>query len=161
MGWTNPFRQADENTRHAWGHTFQWTPEHLTPEQMHPLKFSYDTLGEACLNKLDEISPPPSGDLPRNKSRLPEKGEGENKAPKRDLYALLKEHHSEDPKLQELWDEINNVPEWVDWDQIERGQDVFYRYGGVALTAVRIFITSFLPMLLFCHIRHENFVLNG
>jgi hypothetical protein len=24
----------------------------------------------------------------------------------------------------------------VDWDQISRGQEVFYRYGGAALTAV-------------------------
>jgi hypothetical protein len=33
-------------------------------------------------------------------------------------------HAEEDPKLNELWTEINTVPEWVDWDQIQRGQDV-------------------------------------
>lgn len=28
------------------------------------------------------------------------------------------------------------MPEWVDWAQIERGQDVFYRYGGACLTGL-------------------------
>jgi len=129
-----PFRRKDENTRHAWGYTFQWTDDHLTAEDMHPLKFSYDVLGEECLDRLDAISPPANGELPRNQSRVPG-NEGETK-PKRDLYALLRDHASEDPKLQELWDEITTVPEWVDWDQIARGQDVFYRYGGVALTGL-------------------------
>ncbi|KAF7870498.1 hypothetical protein EAF04_004242 [Stromatinia cepivora] len=103
MAWPNPFRRNDKNTRNAWGYTFQWTPEHLTEEQMHPMKFSYD--------------------------------EGKEK-PKRDLYALLRDHSSEDEKLGELWEEINTIPDWVDWDQIGRGQEVFYRYGGAALTGL-------------------------
>jgi hypothetical protein len=56
--------------------------------------------------------------------------------PKRDLYALLHDHAFDDEKLGQLWNEVNTVPDWVDWDQIARGQDVFYRYGGVALTTV-------------------------
>lgn len=56
--------------------------------------------------------------------------------PRRDLYALLEEHRASDPKLSELWTEVNTVPAWVDWEQIERGQDVFYRYGGPALTGL-------------------------
>jgi hypothetical protein len=136
MSYRNPFQRDDENTRHTWGYTFQWTPQHLTAEEMHPLKYSYDVIGEKALDALDEISPPTTGELPRSKSRVPTKPGAEAK-PKRDLYALMKEHASEDPRLQELWDEINTVPDWVDWDQIARGQDVFYRYGGVALTAVR------------------------
>ena len=135
MSWLNPFRRHDENTRHAWGYTFQWTPEHLTPEQMHPMKYSYDVLGEEALNSLERVSPPLSSELPRNQSRV--KGEKGETKPKRDLYALLKEHHLEDGRLEELWDEVNTIPEWVDWEQIARGQEVFYRYGGVALTAVR------------------------
>jgi hypothetical protein len=133
MSW-NPFRRADENTRHIWGYTFQWTSCHLTSDQMHPMKFSYDVLGEEALNKLDAISPPSSNELPRNQSRV--KGESGESKPKRDLYALLKENHEKDEKLGELWEEVNTVPEWVDWEQISRGQEVFYRYGGVALTAV-------------------------
>ena len=139
MVWPNPFKRHDENTRHAWGYTFQWTPEHLTPEQMHPMKYSYDVLGEEALNALDRISPPISNELPRNQS--PAKGEKGASKPKRDLYALLRENHSLDDKLGELWAEVNTVPEWVDFEQIARGQEVFYRYGGVALTAVSTLLT--------------------
>ena len=135
MALPNPFRRYNENTRHAWGYTFQWTPEHLTPEQMHPMKYSYDVLGEEALNALDRISPPVSSELPRNQNRA--KGDKGASKPKRDLYTLLKENYLKDDKLGELWDEVNTIPEWVDWDQISRGQEVFYRYGGVALTAVR------------------------
>lgn len=135
MSWPNPFRRHDENTRHTWGYTFQWTPDHLTPEEYHPLKFSYDELADECLNRLDAISPPASKELPRSRGRIPAK-DGSEPPPKRDLYELLKDHHQEDEKLGELWKEVNTTPEWVDWDQIARGQDVFYRYGGCALTAV-------------------------
>ncbi|CZR52773.1 uncharacterized protein PAC_02650 [Phialocephala subalpina] len=119
MSWPNPFRRHDENTRHTWGYTFQWTPDHLTPEEYHPLKFSYDELAEECLNRLDAISPPASKELPRSRSRLPAK-EGSEPAPKRDLYELLKDHHEEDEKLGQLWEEVNTIPDWVDWDQIAR-----------------------------------------
>ncbi|EDO02867.1 hypothetical protein SS1G_05344 [Sclerotinia sclerotiorum 1980 UF-70] len=112
MAWPNPFRRNDENTRNAWGYTFQWTPEHLTEEQMHPMKFSYDVLAGECLTRLDNISPPTSGELPRNQSILPDQKEGKEK-PKRDLYALLRDHFSEDEKLGELWKEVNTIPDWV------------------------------------------------
>lgn len=138
MSWLSSlFHIRDENTRYTWGHTFQWTPEHLTTEELHPLKYSYDVLAEECLNRLDELSPPASAALPRNQSRLPEKDNGKS-TPKRDLYKLLEEHSSTDEKLGELWKEVNTIPEWVDWKQIERGQEVFYRYGGPALTAVSL-----------------------
>ncbi|KAF4624441.1 hypothetical protein G7Y89_g13727 [Cudoniella acicularis] len=104
---------------------------------MDPLKYSYDILGEECLNRLDEISPSATGELPRNQSRVPNtEKEKEERPKKRDLYESLKEHHDEDEKLGQLWRELNTIPEWVDWEQIARGQDVFYRYGGVALTAL-------------------------
>lgn len=112
MALPNPFRRKDENTRHAWGYTFQWTPDHLTEEQLHPMKFSYDVLAEECLNRLDKISPPTSGELPRNQSTIPKGKEGKE-LPKRDLYVLLKDHASEDEKLGELWNEVNTIPDWV------------------------------------------------
>lgn len=58
--------------------------------------------------------------------------------PARDLYALLEDHADEDPKLKLLWAQVNTVPEWVDWEQIKRGQEVFYRYGLPILNVVRI-----------------------
>jgi hypothetical protein len=122
------------------------TDEHLTPAQCAPLKRSYDELGERVLARLNEISPPPSKDLPRKQSQFSKAVPGElhtesdpgekPKVPQRDLYALLKEHAEHDDLLQQFWKEVNTVPDWVDWAQIERGQDVFYRYGGACLTGL-------------------------
>jgi hypothetical protein len=130
----------------CWGYTFEWTDDHLGPEQVERLKRSYDVLGEECLDVLNTISPPKNNALPRNNTdQQPAPstvvGSEEEKkeqvpVPQRDLYALLKEHYSSNPKLGELWHEVNTIPEWVDWEQIERGQDVFYRYGGPAFTGL-------------------------
>ncbi|KAI9820644.1 MAG: hypothetical protein M1827_005013 [Pycnora praestabilis] len=145
MAWPNPFRRRDANTRTSWGYTFQWTEEHLSPTQMHPLKFSYDTLGEECLERLNKISPPPRSALPRNSNKYVEKDQETYRdakkedlpsPPKRDLYALLRDNAESDEKLSQLWQEVNTIPDWVDWDQIDRGQQVFYRYGGAALTGL-------------------------
>ncbi|TKA49814.1 hypothetical protein B0A49_11805 [Cryomyces minteri] len=125
----------------CWGYTFELTDEHLTEEECYPLKHSYDVLAEECLDRLHEISPPPRSALPRNNGKYAEKEQvpgdkGAQKAPRRDLYALLRDHADTDEKLGQLWREANTVPDWVDWDQIEREQDVFYRYGGAALTGL-------------------------
>ncbi|KAJ4356297.1 uncharacterized protein N0V89_004328 [Didymosphaeria variabile] len=144
MALHNPFRRRSENTRYCWGYEFEWTERHLTEEQATALKHSYDVLGEECLDRLNEISPPTSGALPR-RDDLPRQSSvsGADKEqkeeiplPQRDLYILLRDNHKSDSKLQELWDEVNTVPPWVDWVQIQRGQDVFYRYGGPALTGL-------------------------
>lgn len=147
----------------CWSYTFDLTDEHLTPNIADPLKHSYDVLGEQAYTKLNDISP--SASLPRNisqhtpskpesngipNSKLssdpqetpnsipPEKKETEATAPPpvRDLYAIFEAHHSSDPILSKLWTEVHTVPDWVDWPQIARGQDVFYRYGGAALTGL-------------------------
>ena len=152
MAWPNPFRRHDENTRTYWGYTFQLTPEHLTPEQAHPLKYSYDVLGEECLNILNELLPyeatpsvpQPSG-VPTlesgdsNAKTLPPGSESSKpiyKRPKRDLYTVLEANHASHPKLDQLWTELHTIPDWVSWPQIARGQDVFYRYGGANLTGL-------------------------
>ncbi|KAA8642925.1 hypothetical protein EYZ11_009661 [Aspergillus tanneri] len=116
--------KTDTGTRHYWDYTFRWTDLHHTSEQLRPMMFTYDKLVDECLEKLDEISP-------LKNARHFEKTQTETatKAPKRDLYTLLKIHAKDDPKLDQLWTEINTVPKWVDWDQIKRGQEVFFRYG--------------------------------
>ncbi|KAF1917062.1 hypothetical protein BDU57DRAFT_517531 [Ampelomyces quisqualis] len=146
MAWPNPFRRRTKKTRCSWGYEFEWTEDHLSPEQVDRLKQSYDVLAEECLDILNTISPPKNNALPRNNMDRQTKhsmvlGNKEERrevppVPQRDLYALLENHHSSEPKLDELWQQVNTVPKWVDWDQIERGQDVFYRYGGPALTGL-------------------------
>jgi hypothetical protein len=127
----------------CWGYEFEWTDDHLTDEESKRLKHSYDVLGEECLDRLNAISPPVNNALPRNNGQqltplddTTEEKKDSLPIPQRDLYALLKEHHASDPKLSQLWEEVNTIPPWVDWAQIERGQDVFYRYGGPALTGL-------------------------
>jgi hypothetical protein len=112
------------------------TPEHPTVEEMHPLKYTYDVLGEQCFNRLNEISPPPDSTLPRNNGKFTQDVKAEQQQAHRDLYVLLKDHADADATLGKLWRQVNTVPDWVDWEQIARGQDVFYRYGGANLTGL-------------------------
>jgi hypothetical protein len=96
---------------------------------------------------LNEISPPPRKDLPRNNSQFsavgrrgdvekqPQDVDGAKPAT-RDLYGILKEHRESDDLLRQFWNEVTTVPPWGDWEQIQRGQDVFYRYGGACLTGL-------------------------
>ncbi|RMD44593.1 hypothetical protein DV735_g496, partial [Chaetothyriales sp. CBS 134920] len=118
MALPNPFRRRDENTRTCWGYTIQLSPDHLTAEESTRLRFSHDKLADECLDVLNEISPPAA------------------QPAKRDLYLLLEAHRDKHPKLQELWDSVTTIPPWVDWAQIARGQDVFYRYGGATVVGL-------------------------
>lgn len=130
----------------AWGYRFEIDEQHLTPEQCQPLKFSYDVIAEQVLDRLNEISPPASNQLPKDNGQFSAAGSdgpraGDNSKhklmlPQRDLYAILQEHSSTDELLGQFWRDVNTVPEWVDWEQIRRGQDVFYRYGGACLTGL-------------------------
>ncbi|RMZ89769.1 hypothetical protein DV736_g3017, partial [Chaetothyriales sp. CBS 134916] len=135
MAWPNPFRRSDENTRTCWGYTFQLTPDHLTTEERTQLRFSYDKLADECLDILNEISPPGAKEALKH-AGPPGESTTANQPAKRDLYLLLEAHRDQHPKLQELWDTITTTPPWVDWAQIQRGQDVFYRYGGASLTGL-------------------------
>lgn len=104
---------------------------------MNPLKYSYDVLGEDCYNRLNELSPPTDASLPRhNGGEWTQDVKKEHQKAHRDLYLILKEHAETDPVLNKLWTQANTVPDWVDWDQIARGQDVFYRYGAANLTGL-------------------------
>lgn len=119
-----------------WGMEFKWTSKHLTPQQLKPLVRSYDTVATAAMEKLDEIIPPHAESPPKDVNTEGAMELGEEKKTRRDLYKLIQEHAPKDEKIGNLWTEINNIPEWVDWDQIERGQKIFFRYGGPAMTTV-------------------------
>ncbi|KAJ5831788.1 hypothetical protein N7474_000099 [Penicillium riverlandense] len=107
---------------HYWGYSFTWTDRHRPAEELQPMVQTCDSLADECVQRLNQLPSP----------------DGETKTFKKDLYGLLKDHADEDPKLKELWTQVNTVPEWVDWDQIQRGQDVFYRYGLPILNVVGV-----------------------
>lgn len=94
---------------------FQWTELHLPREKTDPLRYEYDELGSKVVDKLQEISKRKDQEAGTRRART-------------DLYALLEENHENDETLEEFWNEVHTVPEWVDWDQLERGQKFFYRY---------------------------------
>ncbi|KAL7948163.1 hypothetical protein V8C42DRAFT_363576 [Trichoderma barbatum] len=100
-------------------YTFQWTDLHLPREKIAPLRHQYDTLGHNAVKKLQHIAKEMNGD-PSVKPTLCPGGF--------DMYAVLRDHHAEDATLDKLWREVHTVPDWVDWEQIERGQKFFYRY---------------------------------
>jgi hypothetical protein len=125
MAWPNPFRRRDENTRTCWGYTFQLTPLHLTAEQSYPLRFSYDTLADECLDVLNEIAPlqpATTTSSPDGTNQEVPSQEERHKTPAvkatRDLYLLLRDNVDKDTKMRQLWDEVNTIPDWVDWDQV-------------------------------------------
>ncbi|KAK1639875.1 tat pathway signal sequence [Colletotrichum phormii] len=132
-----------EEWREVWDYWFKWTHEHLTSDDLRPMIYTYDELGAKALDRLDEISPPvkPST-TPSEKVDTPQDAKSH-----RDLYALLRDNADADEALGKLWTEINTVPPWVDWAQIERGQQVFLRYAGPAIFAHILQVTRDLPSI--------------
>lgn len=124
MAWSNPFRRRDENTRTLWGYTFQLTEDHLSEEETRPLKYSYDKLGEECLNILNELDAATKSEDVSTKTEVQDPLKPRRTKPKRDLYQLLESHVQDHPKLQELWTQLNTIPEWVDWDQVWHMSDL-------------------------------------
>ena len=101
-----------------------------------------DYLGDEALKRLNVLPGNRSGlqDIDEKFSKqfvLPtDSDEKVARSSKRDLYALLRANAQTDEVLGKLWMEANTVPLWLNWDQVARGQDVFYRYGGPALTGL-------------------------
>ena len=113
----------DSSTQSKWNYTFQWTENHVSREEIDPLRYRYDELGAAALERLQAFSVRQTGDE--------DKGRGRGRL---DLYALLRDYHETDELLSNFWEELHTVPDWVDWEQIKRGQDFFYRYAVANLT---------------------------
>lgn len=115
------------DARNVWGHKFNWTPKHQTGPEINHLLYSYDKLATEALDRLDYFSPPST------KGWKCPHGSGPGQ---RDLYQLLKKYSDSDEVLGQLWKEASTVPEWVDWEQIERGQQVVYQFSGQILFGV-------------------------
>lgn len=106
-------------------YTFQWTDLHLPREKTAPLRQEYDRLGSNAVKKLQQIAKDKKGGAIGEKPTLCPAGF--------DMYAVLRDHHAKDETLDQLWREVHEVPDWVDWQQIERGQKFFYRYAAANL----------------------------
>ncbi|KAF4483613.1 Latex clearing [Fusarium agapanthi] len=113
-----------KDSRIIGGHRFNWTSGHKTTEELDHYLYSYDKLATDALDRLDLISPPTT------KGWKCPHGSGPGQ---RDIYELLKKHASSDKILGQLWEEVSTIPEWVDWDQIQRGQQVVYQFSGQIL----------------------------
>jgi hypothetical protein len=116
---TSTASASDEgDIREIWGYKFRWTDLHLTEEQLKPSRYSYDTLGEEVLDRIRA-----QGKLKSASSSIPA---GQKDGHMEDLYESLKTSalSKEDEVLTKFWNDIHNVPDWVDWAQIKRGQDV-------------------------------------
>ncbi|KAH7344354.1 transcriptional regulator [Pyrenochaeta sp. MPI-SDFR-AT-0127] len=99
-------------------YSFRWTKDHVPKEMTDPLRFEHDELGAATVNKIQEI---------HQREQEARKQQGEQPA-KLDMYATLKANQEHDETLSKFWTQVNTVPDWVDWVQLERGQRFFYRY---------------------------------
>ena len=110
-----------------YGYRFKWTDQHISKERMSVLRFGYDQLGARTLERLQKLRdtqvevPDSNGPATSNRSR-------------KDLFTLLEAYHQDDDVLAEFWKETHDVPEWVDWAQLARGQEFFHRYIGANLT---------------------------
>lgn len=78
------------------------------------LKWQYDTLGSAALERLLALKECTAG--------------CRNGLPTADLYTILAANHTADETLEAFWQDVTTLPTWTDWRQIERGQRVFHRY---------------------------------
>ena len=144
MFWWRPFKRKNDYTRTVWSYTFQFNPDlHPQPDQLEPLKQSYDTLGEQTLERLQTLTTSLRPILSQKLTKGTPSEQHSKKSPeatqpeaKEDLYTLLKDHAESDAVLGRFWDEVNTIPPWVDWAQIARGQEVFYRYGGPFFTGL-------------------------
>ena len=101
-----------DDLRTVGNYSFHWTREHLPKEKTDPLRFEHDELGAATVNIIQKIHQ-------REQEAHKQRGE---QIEQLDMFATLKanQHHNE--TLKEFWTQVNTVPDWVNWEQLERGQ---------------------------------------
>lgn len=99
-------------------YSFRWTGDHILKEKSDPLRFQYDELGAETVNRIQAI-------YLQEQQACKERGK---EAAKLDMYATLIANEQHDEILHKFWVQVNTVPDWVDWAQLERGQRFFYRY---------------------------------
>jgi ribosomal protein S28E/S33 len=107
-----------EDLRTVGNYSFHWTKEHIPKEKTDPLRFKHDELGAATINIIQKIHQ-------REQEAHKQRGE---QIEKLDMFATLEVSRHHDETLKKFWTQVNTVPDWVNWEQLERGQRFFYRY---------------------------------
>ncbi|KAF9968170.1 hypothetical protein BGZ70_006147 [Mortierella alpina] len=109
-----PFAAATETFKlgqriRFWDATAIWTEHHLPASKLEPLRSLGDPLSDAALAAL-EIKP------------------GEDALEALLAYTARPSDEQKSPAPQQFLTEVMTVPDWVDWDRIKRGQQVYWRY---------------------------------
>ncbi|VUC28743.1 unnamed protein product [Clonostachys rosea] len=110
---------TDGESVNWYGFKFSWTPYHQMPDELSHYLYSFDYLSAKALDALDTLCP-----------------SSQRNTHSRDTFNILKQHEHEDPHIQQLLQEVTAIPNWVDWDQIERGQRVLWRYALPSITCL-------------------------
>ncbi|KAF8947337.1 hypothetical protein BGZ47_009524 [Haplosporangium gracile] len=92
-----------------WDYDIMWTEKHLPASRLEPLRMIGDVLADNALEALQVKT-----------------GEDALKALREYTARPKSEQESLAPGL--LMKQLMTVPEWVDWDQVKRGQEVYWRY---------------------------------
>ncbi|KAK3841334.1 MAG: hypothetical protein J3R72DRAFT_445255 [Linnemannia gamsii] len=92
-----------------WDYEGMWTDKHLPSSRLEPLRMIGDPLADDAVEALKV-----------------KKGQDALKALREYISRPESEQESQAPAL--LMKQLMTVPEWVDWEQVRRGQEVYWKY---------------------------------
>lgn len=117
----NAIRPRVGDTVRQWSFKYKWTKHHRLPGELAPLRQRVDADADAVLR---ELALKPGADAYEAMAEIDRRIQ--------DDPSLAAQY----PESARMWRHFHAVPAWVDWAQIRRGQDVFFRYAGCALTGL-------------------------
>lgn len=103
------------------GQDFVWSPLHWMPSDLEPWRQRGDDVVDALLHK---VQPGPAADVVKMACEAAAAGPpaAGKKCEKAEKAAALAAWHAQ----------MSDVPEWVDWEQLQRGQEVFIVFAPAA-----------------------------
>jgi len=107
-----PFAAATETLEPGqrivfWDYDVMWTEDHIPASRLEPLRKIGDVLADNALEALQIKA-------------------GANALAELRAYVSRPESEQESPAPRLLMAQLMTVPDWVDWDQVRRGQDVYW-----------------------------------
>ena len=90
-----------------WDYDIMWTKNHLPASRLEPLRSLGDPLADDALAALD-VKP------------------GEDALEALLAYTSQPTHEQRSSAPQQLLTQVMAVPDWVDWDRVQRGQQVYW-----------------------------------